>query len=288
MSTEESEVSADLESRARKMGWLPEDREKGPKEHWVDAETYVKRGEEILPLLPATNKKLTDRIAQQEQSNANLVTQLAEAKDAIEALKESNSAANKERVKDQKQELLTALAAAKKDGDVDQEVALTDQLSELNVSLREAAQRPAERKSITDQPVPQLTPAARQWMADNPWFGQDKRRTGLAMGLADEYKSQGGVLGTPEHFEFIDQEMDKMFDGNAARRERGGKTEGVTTSTGGGGGGGSARGHSFADLPQEAQKACRDAADRLVGPAKKYKTLAEWQKRYVDVYDWST
>jgi hypothetical protein len=74
-----------------------------------------------------------------------------------------------------------------------------------------------------------------------------------------------------------------MFDSNLSRREGPSKVEGTAPSESSG------RGNSrtFADLPPDAQVACKEAAKRLVGPNRAYKTLADWQKRYVEVYDWS-
>jgi len=281
MSTDE------LEARASTMGWLPKEKfleRGGAEDRWTDAESYIKRGEEILPLLQANNKQLSDRAVKADATIAELQRQLSETRDVVESLKAFNSKFNQDQVKDKKQELLSQLADAKREGDIDREVMLTDQLSEVNASLKEAAKAPTEKPAPQTQPTgPQLTPAAKEWISNNPWFGTDKRKTGLAHGISAEFQDKGGVLGTQAHFDYVDAEMAKAADVNAERRDRGGKTEGVTLS-GSSSGGGTPRDKSFADLPAEAQKACHDAADRLVGPKLKYKTLADWQKRYVEIY----
>jgi len=129
----------------------------------------------------------------------------------VESLKAFNSKFNQDQVKDKKKELLTQLADAKKEGDIDREVMLTDQLSEVNASLKEAAKTPTETKPAPAA-GPQLTPAAKEWMANNPWFGTDKRKTGLAHGISAEFQDKGGVLGTQAHFDYVDVELSKAAD----------------------------------------------------------------------------
>ena len=90
-------MSADeVETKARTMGWLPKEKFKGPESSWVDAEQYVKRGEEILPILKANNDKLVQRVTQTETANNELREQLQAATEAIEELKSFNSTLNKD------------------------------------------------------------------------------------------------------------------------------------------------------------------------------------------------
>lgn len=56
--TEAQTGARDLEAEARELGWVPEDEFKGDKARWVDAETFVKKGEEVMPLIKAQNARL--------------------------------------------------------------------------------------------------------------------------------------------------------------------------------------------------------------------------------------
>jgi hypothetical protein len=280
--------TSEIETRARANGWAPKEnylRDKlGPEENWLPAEEYLKKSESILPILRANNKKLAEQANRTEAELQSTKAALAAASEAIEELKAFNSTITKERVKDQKAELLAQLAQAKRDGDVEAEVALTDKLSEVNSAIKEAAKPPEKKPVVTPAAgAPALTPESKAWMAENPWFGTDQRKTGFAMGLSNEWKAEGKKLGTKEFFDHVDEEMAKVFDRNAQRREQPSKVDSTNNSSGG------SRGdsHTFADLPPEAKAACEKAADRLVGPNRAYKTKAEWQKRYVELYDWS-
>lgn len=275
MSTNESET------RARTMGWLPLDKFEGPKERWVDADTYLKRGEEFLPILKANNRKLADQVNSQGEELAKTRQQLTAAAEAIDELKKFRSTLNKEKATEQKREITAAIVQARKDNDVDAEVALTEKLGDVTAALREA-DKPPVKPAESSSSGPELTPAAKEWMAENKWFGPDHRKTAYAYGLANEWKAEGKALGTKEFFDHVDKELGKMFDPNAGRREGGSKVEGGGSPSADKGGG-----KTFADLPAEAQAACKKSAGRLVGPNRAYKTLADWQAAYVSTYDWS-
>ena len=91
------------------------------------------------------------------------------------------------------------------------------------------------------------------------------------------------LAGTKEMFDFVDEEITKLFDSNAQRRERPDPVSGSTNLAGGGGG----TTKTYADLPPEAKQACENFAKKLVGPGRAYKTVEEWRKAYVARYDWS-
>lgn len=54
-----------MESRARDMGWAPKDKWRGDPEKWVDAKEFVRRGEEVLPIVTAENRRLKAELEKQ-------------------------------------------------------------------------------------------------------------------------------------------------------------------------------------------------------------------------------
>lgn len=48
----------DFETEAREHGWRPKEDFKGDDAHWVDAEEFMKRADNMMPLLKATNARL--------------------------------------------------------------------------------------------------------------------------------------------------------------------------------------------------------------------------------------
>jgi hypothetical protein len=54
----EETQTRDFEAEAREHGWSPKEDFKGDASRWVDAETFMKRADDMMPLLKATNRRL--------------------------------------------------------------------------------------------------------------------------------------------------------------------------------------------------------------------------------------
>jgi hypothetical protein len=54
----EQTQARDFEAEAREHGWSPKEDFKGDTARWVDAETFMKRADEMMPLLKAQNSRL--------------------------------------------------------------------------------------------------------------------------------------------------------------------------------------------------------------------------------------
>ena len=77
-----------IEERASAMGWSPQENFKGDPERWVDAETYVKRGEEFIPFLQADKRKLTQDVEALRGKLTQMEQTLKASSETIEALRE--------------------------------------------------------------------------------------------------------------------------------------------------------------------------------------------------------
>jgi hypothetical protein len=53
-----NEVAPEVRHEAESQGWVPKDKFRGNESDWVDADTFVKRGREILPILRKNNENL--------------------------------------------------------------------------------------------------------------------------------------------------------------------------------------------------------------------------------------
>jgi hypothetical protein len=274
MSTE-----APAEERAAQMGWKPKDQFKGPEDRWVDAETYIKRGEDIEPILRANNKKLLDKVTALEADVTNSKALLAASSEAIEELKKFNTEAARAAAKTQQQEIIAGIRAARESGDVEAETRLIDQLTDSKAALKVAEATKKVEPKAADAPQP-LTPEVKEWLKENPWFGNDKRKTALAFGIAEEMRAAGEKPNTLEFYQKVGVEVEKTLGGNS-RREAPSKVEGANGSAGG-----TASGKSYADLPQDAKEACERMGKKLVGAGRAYKTEADWRKVYVEKYQW--
>jgi len=275
--------------KAKQMGWAPQAEFRGDPTKWIDADEYVRRGEQLMPILRANNERLMEEVGKLRSENAQTQQLLKASGEAIEELKKFNTKTTKKALADQKETLVEGIKAARREGDVDSELVLQDQLTEVSTALRQADTTPKVSDTAAGPaggaPPPVMdSPGWKAFVAENPWFGKDKRRTALAVAIGEELRgdpANSGLTGKP-FFDKVADEVEKQFNPGASQRRQPSKVEGG--GGGGGDGGGSSAGRSFADLPAEAQAACKRQSSRLVGPGRAYKDLSAWQTAYATKY----
>jgi hypothetical protein len=272
----------DIEVKAKELGWAPKEDFKGDPEKWVDAETFVRRGEEIMPLLKANNRKLSQEVAGLKQKLEKTETLLVSATESIEALKEFNTEIRLERAKSQDKELSEAIKEAREAEDEDKLEELREQRSEVRKAIKEAEAAPKvkEPKGEAKPPAEEPDPEFVEWAKENDWFMKDKRRTALALAIGQELKEKDPDLKGKKFLDAVTEEVDKTLGGGEQPRQS--KVEG--SGRGGEGGGGGSGKRTFSDLPEEAKAACERLGERLVGEGRAYKTKKDWRDNYVAKY----
>lgn len=63
--------------------------------------------------------------------------------------------------------------------------------------------KPVERVEVDEK--------ALAWQKRNPWFGEDKLMSGMALALHEQLKEEGVALSSPEYYRRIDETMRKRF-----------------------------------------------------------------------------
>jgi len=271
-------MSTEVEQAAREMGWRPKEEFRGDESKWVDAETFVSRGEHFLPIIKADRDKARAEATELRASVAETQRLLAEARDAIEGLKEYQTTETKRQVEQARKDVARQLKEARELGDTESEVALLDQLVELR-EAKAAAPAPAPKPAATHA-APAEDPVFTAWKEANPWFATNPRQRGLAMGIAEELRAKHPTLIGAKFFEKITEEMQEYL--SPAEERPTSKVNGGRPTPGAAGSG--ERKRSFADLPAEAKEACNRQARRLVGPGRAFKDDAAWQAHYVEQY----
>lgn len=271
----ESQATPEVQQAAEAMGWIPPKRFKGDPERFIDADTYIKRGEEVLPIVREQNKRLHTEIDTLKRESQATKQALEKATKTLEQLEEVHTVATQKAVEDARRQVKAQLAAASEAGDHDGVAELTDQLTKMNAAVpdKQVAAKPAAPVEFT--PPPDLV----EWNSENPWFGTNKRKTALALGIAQELRDGGETSQGRAFFDLVTAELDKEL---GTPPPRGDKVEGARGSEGGGGMSSSKA--SYASMPPEARAACDSDAKRFVGEGKKYKTLADWRTRYAEIY----
>lgn len=259
-------------AKASSQGWVPKESYRGTAP-WVDAETFVRRGEEILPIVKAENRRLHTR---QEA----LERELREAKEAIEGVKTLSTQIAADRIKADRAALQAEIRAAREAGDVDREEAAREELADLRDKEK---QTPTPSKPSASPTAAAMESAFAEWHArpENAWFGVDERKTRMAQVIAQEVRATpaGQALSPTAFLERVAEETEKTFQPAPAPRGQS-KSEGGRPS---GGGGGRSNGHSYDDLPADAKAACDYQARQFVGKPG-YKTAADFQAYYAKIY----
>lgn len=274
-----------IEDQAKQLGWVPQEQFRGPAEAWVDAETFVRKGEEILPLVRANNKKLHTELAN-TQNQVRELKQLVEAgTESLRAFEEFHRDSLARALEQQRTELTKQLKLAREEGDVDAEIRVQEELEENRTARKEAANKPkAAVTTVTTTAAvtaePEVDPEFVEWHKDNAWFGVDKKKTAFANGLAQSLRADpaNAALVGRAFFDEVAKQVDRAFPETDERSfdKVGGAAD--TTPRGGRGRG------TFEALPAEAKAACDRFGERLVGEGRAYKTLADWRKQYAKDY----
>lgn len=270
-------MSSEVEVAAREMGWRPKEEFRGDTEKWVDAETFVSRGENFIPILRKDRETLRAKTAELEGQVRETNRLLAASQEAIVELKKFHDESTAKQVEKAKRDLVRQLKEAREAGNTEQEVAIQDELAEI----REAQKAPTTPASAPAAPAAPATSAPpnehfKAWESDNPWFKDNPRKRGLALGIAQEIRDSPATkhLTGKAFFEKLDEELERETGSRSTSKVDGGRP------TGGAGGSGNGSDRSYADLPAEAKAACDQQARRLVGPGRAFKDDAAWRSYY--------
>lgn len=271
--------AGDTESRARAMGWVPQDEFRGPAEKWRSAEEFVARGENDLPILRErlreTTRKIADFEARQERERS-------EYKDTIRRLERMSQTA----LLRQREQLAASYDEAMRQAAANADVAQYDQLGrDKHAAVRQFDEglaqvvAPPEPARNPDQPAAPTLPADMQatitaWAQRNDWFNRDTALRFVAVDESRRIEMEMPGLTMEQNLAETAKRVRARFPERfgvsrpspAAYAVEGGA--GVPASSGG------AR-RGVADLPADA----RAAGERYVQDGS-FKSLADYAKVY--------
>jgi hypothetical protein len=266
-----SDQEVAVRKEAEGQGWVPKEKYRGDEKDWIDAETFVKRGKEILPILRKNNENLLKELN-------GTKAQLAEFRQTTEEWKKFQKESYERKAREyqvQIEDLKEARARAISDGDGKKVNALDDAIDEAKIardeSIKESkvtASKPADTGTTVD-------PTLQAWLDKHEWFGKDTRMTSMTNGLGEALRKEKPGLQGQAFLDALDEALVETFP------EKMGKKREVPTNrveSGAGQGGGYNGGKkNYANLPDDAKKAC----DRYV------KSGLMTREAYVSEYDWS-
>lgn len=263
----EQQIEArDFEAEARAQGWRPKEEFKGNPDHWTDAEAFVRRADEVLPLIKKQNahlkreiddlKKLVRRVTASERNTH--ATVLAELKAEMEEAVETGD-----------------VAAFKK---------LDAKADKLRAEIVE------DTPGLVNGEDPQE--AFDSFRENNTWYDKANLASAseteiearlYADRLADKYAKQGmqETMAPTEFFTKIADDVEAKFPLLKAKAARAKPVSDVSAPTRPGIG---SKARTGANLPPEARaQADRFHAQGVYGK----KTIAEARDAYAKSYDWS-
>ena len=273
----------EVEVNARHLGWVPKEEWRGSEDKWTDAETFVKRGEEIMPILKKNNQELHGTVEALRKQASEVRDELKATQESLEELKKFHKEDTLRQVKEARAGLLERLKQAKKDGDIDLEVDLTDQLSEVTAAIKTETKPEPKAASPSPPAKADADPSFLSWKADNPWMDTDPVKSAIALAMANQIRadSKNSHLVGRAFFDKVTEKVDEYLGATKGRASSKVETSGGGASNGAG----VATGRTYADLPADAKEVCERQSAKMVGEkGRAFKTAAEWKTYYVEQY----
>lgn len=247
------EAQRQTEARARAMGWTSKEEFKGDPSKWREAAEFVERGESLLPLVKAQNKRLEREVADLKQTT----------KEFAEHLGRTEQRAYDRAIADLKQQRKEALAAG--DGDAFEKA--DDQIKEVE---RDMAAKAAKNTKKDDGGA---DPVYTEWESRNAWL-KDSELSDYAEFAAQKLRRDGDRSDGAEFLDKVAAKVKAQFPTKFTnpRRESAQAVEGAAPARRGGG-------KSYADMPAEARAACDRMAKNGFGGDEK--SMAKFKADYV-------
>jgi hypothetical protein len=267
-----NEIAPEIRQEAESQGWVPKERFRGNESDWVDADTFVKRGREILPILRKNNENLIkDLNATKEQ--------LKEFRQAAEEFKQFQREAYERKASEYEkriQEIKESRAQAISDGDGQRVNALDDALDLAKEEFKEAKQavKDADTVKVPEPTQAEVDPGLQAWLDRNTWFGEDRRMTAVVNGIGESLRLEFPLLKGQPFLDKLDEVLAEEFPTKFGKKQS--PSSRVESGSGRQSRGGS-NAQSYDNLPAEAKAAC----DRFV----KQKLMT--REQYVADFDWN-
>lgn len=252
------ESQAQLEAEASEYGWRPKEEFKGRESDWVDAETFVKRGKEINPILKKNNERLLKELQKARADVDELRLTVNEFGSQYKKMQETAYTRAMAEVKEQ-------LREARRDDNSELEDQLSEQLDTLKAE-KAALSSKVEAPKVSKEEAERVVSV---WSQENTWYNAKENPAlvevadGVALKLA---QARPDLLGKREFLDIVTERVKELVPEKFKnpRRDSGSPVSGSSESRSGSRTGGK---KGYNDLPPEAKAAC----DRFVKNIPGYK-----------------
>lgn len=265
-------VSPETESRARQMGWVPKEEFRGPPDLWRDADEFVRRGEEVLPIVRANLSKAERKVAELE---SKLQTVTTEFSDRVARLDRATAAGIKQRIDGIHAYYEQEKRKAVEVGDIEKYDALNRQHVEQVGAAREEAEEITRLPQRKAEPTlaPDIKQTVESWVGKHQqagWWGNDREMTETAIAIHVALRNAKPDQPIPDNLEEVERRLAKLYPDKISTKET--TREPAPTVESGSRRPGTAqpKGKGWADIPAEDRKQAEKfiTRDGLFLPAK--------------------
>lgn len=200
----------DYEAEARKMGgWKPKEEWDGPPEKWVDAKTFVERGETNPGILRQRVDKL-DKTLAQERAEAQRREQ--ETQKHLDGMRRTQKFA----LERQREQFTAQIEAVKQQAARDGDPELYNHARQQEQQAQQAwAQEDKQLSEAYPQPQQQQQqappPHVADWLERNPWYQQDQAMQQIAIGIEQDLLARAPGLSEAERLEKVSQRVREVL-----------------------------------------------------------------------------
>lgn len=253
---------SEVEEKASKMGWVPQEEWKGDPDKWRPADEFVERGENIVPIMRERIDKL--------EKELEVITKLN--KSELKKVKELAYDQAKKEYEKEIAKLNEEKFQAIQEADIEKYQQVEGKITKL--------QKPEEPK----EEAPQVNPVFEDWRSKNPWYAPDIANVGdadetltlFANAVAAKIQAEKPGLAPDKFFAEVEKRVKAEFPHkfeNPKRKEPGMAESGHQATPKGK--------KSFADLPDDAKKAYNRIAERMKRQGREY-SKDEYAKVYFE------
>jgi len=245
------------EAEAQRMGWVPEEDFKGDKDRWISADKFLERGKNEMPILRERLKKMDGTVARLNTTISSMRKTFGEF--------QKYASENEDRAYQR------ALDSLVKKQRVAVEESDTETFDALEVEKRDLI------KDIPKQPVVEIeddgTEEFNAWVDDgNKWFLENPEMGQYAVSMLKFVGDKTGLQGTALYDE-IKKEVKIRYPDKFENKNR----QAPPTVQGSGEAPPKAGKQTFANLPDEAKRQCKEFM----------KTIPDFtEKEYLKSYEW--
>lgn len=269
-----------IEARARDLGWVPKEEFRGDPTVWRDADEFVRRGEEVLPIVRSNLQKSEQKVRQLEQQLAQRDREYAER---ITRIERANAAAYQHQIQQLHETYEAAKRQAVSEGDTERYDRLQAEHANKYQKLRQEAAPPEPEPPRQPQPDPvpqEVQQKIGAWVQkQQDWWNKDPRMSDLAVNV---FGSLDPELSVDDRLDKVETVLAQTFPDRfkkatkpapAPSVEGGSRTPGSSAP----------RGKGWADIPPDDRKQAermlmRDGLFLPKGIKKDDATDADWAK----------